>query len=523
MRPQSQLTKVVTLPAPMAGMTSEDNILSMSPSDSVYTFNAMAADYGLRVRDGYVPISEPIPVAGNTQIRTVIGYRGSKDDGSKNRAFAVTNEGIYASDTVSRVVTFPTTTGSAGYGVYTTYVSIGGSYLFYCDEVNGSYRYEEDLNAWLPTPDLTLNKVPFDPAQIVNVAVWKNRVWFTIRDSSVAYYLPIGQISGELTAFDFGNKFPSGGSLVGIWNWTVDGGNGPSDYLVALSRGGDVLIYQGLDPSSASSFGIKGSWFVGAIPAGRNFVYNYSGDLLILTVYGVISLNALLSKIPASSEQAYLTRRIARFIAEEMRHSKDTMGWTIIQHPQLGYLMVVAPPRAGVKPLQYVRASSGSWTMFRGIPISSITEHLGNLYFGTDFDHGHRIYHLTGDLDNGKPIEWALVTSYSGLKAPGNTKKVQFIRPMFIGQMTPVYEVQARYDFDLDAITGSPRLPDINTGIWDASLWDKAVWGAGYISDQRPFGATGMGRHIAIAIRGASIVSTTIVGFDVMAQIGGMM
>jgi hypothetical protein len=522
-RPQKQATKPATIPAPMSGMTSDTNLLSMQPSDSIYTFNMLAGDYGLDIREGYVSASVSIPVEGNSQVRTVIGYRGTKDDGSLNRLYAVTNLGIYNASDATQIVAFSTTTGAAGYGVYTTYAPIGGSYLFYCDEANGGFRYAEDENEWLPIPDLTLDGVAFDPSRIVNVTAWKNRVWFTVRDSAVAYYLPIGQISGALTPFDFGNKFPSGGSLVGVWNWTIEGGNGPNDYLVALSRGGDVLVYQGLDPSNAASFGGKGSWFVGALPAGRSIVYNYGGDLLILTLYGVISLKAILGGSPFSDEGSYITKRIGRFIREEMEQSKSAMGWTITQHPRLGYLMVAAPPRAGVQPIQFVRAVGGSWTIFKGIPAYCVSEYLGELYIGSGFDQGHKLYRLEGDLDVTKPIVWSLVTSYSGYGVPANTKRAQFIRAMFVGSMTPVYEVKALYDFDLSVVTGSPKLPDVGTGIWDASMWDKAVWGAGYISDQKPYGGSGMGRHIAVAIRGASIVPTTLLGFDIMMDVGGMM
>lgn len=525
MRPQPQLTKVVTVPAPMSGVTSDQSLISMAPTDAIYAFNVTTGDYGLEVREGYDSYSSSIPVVegSDSGVRTVIGYRGTKDDGSKNRLYAVTNLGIYDPSGPTQVVAFTSTTGYAGYGVYTTYAAIGGSYLFYCDEVNGGFRYEEDLDTWAPIPDLTLNGQPFDPSVIVHVVAWKNRLWFTIRDSSVAYYLPIGQISGALTAFDFGNKFPYGGSLVGIWSWTVDGGSGINDYLVAISRGGDVLVYQGLDPSNAASFGIKGSWYLGSLPAGRNFAYNYSGDLLVATVSGVIKMSALVGGTPSSSDEAFLTKRISRFFREEMTHGQSLMGWTITQHPKLGYLMITVPQRTHVQPIQFVRATDGSWTMFRGIPIDSISEYLGDLYIGTNFDKGHKLFKLTGNLDDEKPIAWAFVTSYNGYQMPGNWKRVQFIRPMFVGQMTPTYEVQARYDFDLETITGYPKLPDVNTGIWDASLWDKAVWGAGYISDQKPYGGIGMGRHVAIAVRGASLVPTTIVGFDVMLDLGGML
>ena len=74
-----------------------------------------------------------------------------------------------------------------------------------------------------------------------------------------------------MTKFTFGAKFTYGGALIGVWSWTIDGGSGVDDFLVAISRGGDILIFQGADPSLAD-FALIGSWFVGEVPDSRKIV-----------------------------------------------------------------------------------------------------------------------------------------------------------------------------------------------------------------------------------------------------------
>jgi len=225
-----QTTTGIPFPAPTGGVNSLDSLAAMSANDSVYCINLLPAEYGLRVREGYVAHSALIP--DSVDVRTILGYRGTKDDGSKNKFFCTTNNGIYditVPATPVEKVQFTTTTGNAGWGTSIEFVAIGGSYLFYADEANGGFRYEEDTNTWAAIPDLTLGGSAFNPDQIVNVMVWKNRIWFTVRDKAVAYYLPIGQVSGALTAFDFGPKFSYGGSLIGVWSWTVEGGSGIND------------------------------------------------------------------------------------------------------------------------------------------------------------------------------------------------------------------------------------------------------------------------------------------------------
>ena len=83
-----------------------------------------------------------------------------------------------------------------------------------------------------------------------------------------------------------------GGELVGLYNFTMDGGDGVDDYLVALSRAGDVVIYRGDDPSLIDLWNIVGTFYVGELPAERRVANEYGGDLYIISVFGMISAAA---------------------------------------------------------------------------------------------------------------------------------------------------------------------------------------------------------------------------------------
>lgn len=58
--------------------------------------------------------------------------------------------------------------------------------------------------------------------------------------------------------------------------------------------------------------------------------------------------------------------------------------------------------------------------------------------------------------------------------------------------------------------------PDDDTG-----TWDTATWGGEQLPSTTLRGATGMGRDLALAIRGASYARTTLVGVDVLFTVGG--
>jgi hypothetical protein len=94
------------------------------------------------------------------------------------------------------------------------------------------------------------------------------------------------------------------------------------------------------------------------------------------------------------------------------------------------------------------------------------------------------------------------------------------LRPIVLGSPGPVLEAKALYNYNLvepTAPTGSP------TGGWDSDKWDVAVWGGDYTSSSGVQGACGMGRDVAIAVRGAARSRTVLVGVDVMFDQGGVL
>ena len=75
----------------------------------------------------------------------------------------------------------------------------------------------------------------------------------------------------------------------------------------------------------------------------------------------------------------------------------------------------------------------------------------------------------------------------------------------------------------MSEITGSPAFGGANTALWDAGLWNAAVWSGSLEALDLPRGANGMGRHVAVNIRGVTGEPVILIGFDVVYDIGGMM
>jgi hypothetical protein len=513
--------------APIGGINTVSAGVDMPATDSIYSYNLIGAEYGLRSRLGW---REWCTGLGGEQVRSVLPFTGSTP--AANRRFACTTSAIWdVSASVvgpTRVVTFGTQNSDSGWGTSTVMVTAAGHFLCYWDEANGYHVYTESGATWtvggLPGTPVT----GVDPANLVFGMSWKNRLWMVERDSARGWYLGVGAVTGAATAFTFGQRFKAGGDLRGLWSWTYDGGAGIDDALVAVSGGGDVVIYKGTDPSSASTFGLSGVWNTGAVPAGRRLCTDFGGDLLLMSSTGIQSLGKLTTGGVAYSTQ-YETGKIANLFNQLQASTSTLRGWSMRLHPQDAALMVLVPVAANQPTQQLVMSlSTKGWHQYRDMPMGVCAEPWGgSLYFGTEdgrvcVNDGYVDGVLLADPNSYATINWSLLTGFSNLGVP-NQKRVQIIRPTILSQGGSIaHEAQARYRWSLDEIAAVSASPASGSA-WDSALWDQTVWGGAYQAQQRVFGASGVGPEVAIAIRGAASSRMTLTGIDVAYDAGGLL
>jgi hypothetical protein len=404
-----------------------------------------------------------------------------------------------------------------------------GHFLLYCDEENGYHVYTESTRTWVKIAmgGGAGQIANVDPDSLTHVVAWKNRLWFTQRDKATGWYLDVGAIYGTAARFDFGNKFKYGGNLVGLWSWTIDGGSGVDDLLVAISSAGDLLIYQGTDPASASTFAMRGTWFLGGVPAGRRIASDFGGDLLVITQLGALPLSKLIGGALNLDPQIYISGKISTLFNDLMNVRKSLTGWEIKLHPTDNAVFVNLPKLAGGEYEQLAMSFvTRGWARLTGLPVACAETWHGSLYFGTA---DGRVCINTGYVDNNQlagstnstAIPWSVLTSYQNL-GTGQIKRVQFIKPMFATDGTaPSFEGEARYDFDLTDPDDVSFASTSTAGTWDSGSWDSAVWGSGQGIAGSNVGSAGMGSNVALAISGSSKAKTTLIGVNVAFDVGG--
>jgi hypothetical protein len=511
--PLQRTTKVQVVPAPVGGLNLVTPLVATEPSYCLVATNLVATGQGMRVRSGHTAYASDVDLDG---IRTVIPFEGA----AESALFAVSPNGIYdvssggAGPWVAEV-SFPSASEPAGWGTWTNFTADSGlHYAFYADEQNGLYRRLEG-GSFAAVTDIT----GVSELALTFVTQHMSRVWFVEDGTALAWYLVAGNIAGPATSFNFGSKFNHGGTLKGLYSWTVDGGEGIDDHLVAIGSGGDVLVYKGTDPTSAATWQLVGQYYVGRLPAGRRIAQNEGGDLYILCQYGVIPLTRLLQGTLVQDAQAQLSRNISPLIAEAMALTISSRGWEMRNVPSENAFLVARPAIGGFENLQFSLSShTNGWTTFEGLPYQTADVWDGDFYIG---GADGTVYLFAGNVDIDEAIPFGLLSSFQEYGETGLYHRVQFMRPVFRSTGSPAYTAEARYDYNTDPPTSVSAAPVLTGSLWDVALWDSAIWAASGAVVQSVIGATGIGRAMAMALAGTSDSETLFIRTDIMFDSAG--
>jgi hypothetical protein len=527
----------LVLPAPRGGMDDRAGIASEDMNSCLWAINMMPVEYGMRVRQGYREWQIGLP----SQVRTIVPYEGLVETDIDDKIFAICAEGIYDVSAQGGVpvqkLAFTDTGDDAGWGVYTHYTKPNGDDLiYYADNANGLFIYDPAGDTWAQATGLTPNPetgITFNVEDIVYIVSHKLRLWFVTKDSTIGWYLPIRSYTGEATPFFFGSKFKHGGDLVGLYNWTTDGGDGRDDILVAVSRGGDVMPYTGDDPSSDMTWENVGVFFIGLMPRGHRVASEYGGDLLLLSTNGIVAMSELVAGLePEDPNKSQMAAKISRLVRLDMRNYANDHGWNIKFVADESILVVNTPLRTADDTYrQYVMGTTmNAWGLWRDVPYICGEPFNGDLLIG---DPDGRVLRMDTEVDNvdingegGDDIKWYVLSSFTSAGAPGLQKRVQFIRPHFSAtDSRPSFDVYARYDyFAIEPLAPTKAPQTYGNSIWDTALWDSSIWASpqqlGY---QGVRGATGMGTVFAIAMTGRSRGNTLFGSWDVTWDTGGFL
>jgi hypothetical protein len=336
----------------------------------------------------------------------------------------------------------------------------------------------------------------------INVNLFKNRLYFTQKDTLACWYLDVDAISGPASPLYFGGIARNSGYLQAMGTWTLDAGQGADDYAVFVTSMGEVIVYNGTDPDNADTWQLKGVWQLGQTFARRCF-FKYAGDLLLLTQDGLVPLASALQS-SRLDPRVNLTDKIYYAVSQAATLYYDLFGWQINYFASENMIILSIPTSTGME--QFVMHTiTKAWGRFTGIQ-GYCWEVSGDadMHFGGD---GYVGIFYESYSDNGTNITATAQQAYSYFESPGPLKRFMMVRPIL--QSTggvPNVVCGLSVDFDTQSQLGQVQFnpTTLSDGIWDASRWDNANWSGGLITTKIWQGVTGLGFAGSINLNVAS-------------------
>ena len=184
-----------------------------------------------------------------------------------------------------------------------------------------------------------------DSSTVAQLTSHQGRLWATVKDSAVGWYLGVDQLYGEWKPFDFGALFSAGGAIAFMTTWTIDDGNGAEDHLVIMSTRGQVAVYAGTDPSTIATWSLVGLYFVGEPVKGRRGYYKVGGDMILLTQRGLVSMTALLVSTKVNEATTGLkSEKVQLLISALVSEVNDLIDWELYLNAANNLFLINIPP-----------------------------------------------------------------------------------------------------------------------------------------------------------------------------------
>src|SRR5690606_13311038 len=310
------------------------------------------------------------------------------------------------------------------------FTTSGGHFLLAFNGDDDPQNYNG--TTWATTPAITGSGLV--ASNLVYPWSWKSRLFMVEKNSTNVWYLPVNSIGGAATKIDFGPQLQMGGYIVAGGSVSGDAGDGVDDFLCVVSNRGEILIYQGTDPSSANTFQRKGR-YVFAPPIGRRCLLNVAGDLAVITIDGIVSVLQGMQLERSALKSRAITNKIQDLFNEYARDYKDNFGWQGQIYPGNSGVYFNVPVSSTEFRQLFMNTETGSWAEFRNMNGPCWGLYNENLYFGGTDGVVYRAD--STNQDNGGGIAFDYQSDFSNFKNPGYQKLFQLIRPLLVTNGSP--------------------------------------------------------------------------------------
>lgn len=496
----------------MGGWNARDPISTMPETDAIQLDNIVNVSGALQVRGGTASWAT---LTNYSSVGTLAVWNGPTS--SELWAFAQRSTNATGAFNVS---TTGTKSSNASFDAFSRthspilswvmFNNVAGHYLYTCVESGADVPAHYNGTTWVE-PAIT----GVTAADLVHVSLFKYRLFFVEKASLSVWYLPIDAIAGAATEMPLGGYFNKGGYILATGTWTVDGGDGIDDLFCVVTNVGQVAVFSGTNPASASSWELVGVFDIAEPLGERRCLSKFGADLYVLTVDGMFSIaNVMAGRV--MGDDAF-TEKIRTAFSNYGRSYKDEQGWQALYYPRGRQLIINVPTEntandIGGDTVQFVYSTTTkTWSRFTNIKGTAWTVFDERLYYcrvaeGTPSSGDGTVYRAddgTSDVlgatvgGQANTIQVAARQAYAHFDDPARIKYVTMARPVFETDAT-TFGVRAVIEFDYQRSTFSNTdlLVYNNTGSGGASNFPYDDTASVV---QREWLAGGLGRAVSIA------------------------
>lgn len=500
-------------PAPVGGLNALDAIAQMPPMDALIMDNAFPSPTDVSTRKGYKNWVTGLP----GWVETLMKYNST----TANKLFAASVTGFYDVTSTGAVSSAVVTGLTNARWQHLNFEITSGSYLYAVNGVDKPRLY--DGTNWVvidgsSTPAIT----GVTTTLLIDVHLHKNRVWFIEKNSMRVWYLPIQAIGGAAQSIDFGSLFQFGGYLMTMASWSVSDAGGVNDYAAFISSEGEVALYQGTDPASASTWALTGLFRIGR-PTGRRCVTRLGSDIAIICADGLFPLSkALLTD--RNQLNLAISNKIVNLINTDVQLYAGNFGWQPIVYPTGNKLIINVPQTENSVQYQYVMNTiTGAWCTFgkysspwNAACFEVLTD---KLYFG-----GNTIVALAdhGFNDNGATIFADIKPAFDYFDSPGQNKRFNQVRLILLADGGVNASLALNVDFGDVFPTATPNFNGSGGAVWDATAWNTTPWGGASVISKNWQTVVGIGFSATLRVRlASSTYATSWQSTDFIYEYGG--
>lgn len=463
-RVQELQTKSVQ--APIGGWNARDPLALMPPGDAVKLENWFPGEDACHIRGGCAN-----HVTGFAARPKTLALHTPPT--GANKMFAATDGGIFDA-TSAGAVGASVLSRTNGYHVWLQMGVGGGHYLMMFNGTDKPAYF--DGATWtavdgVSTPSIT----GVTTTNLISAAIHKTRLFLIEKNKMSFWYLPVAVVGGAAVEFPLGPLARKGGFLMAMGTWSFDSGSGPDDFAVFVTSEGEIIVFAGSNPASASDWVLVGVFSIGAKPIGRRCLEKYGGDLVLITQSGVLPLAELI-RAKAVDYKLALTDIIQPVFTESARSFGSLEGWEgHILAGQKAFIFNI--PQSGTVMEQYVMNTvTQRWCKFTGWNASTFAVFNGELYFA-DSDKVAKAWSGVGDYGANTVAEAIGAFNYFGKNK--QLKDWTLFRPQLRTDGTVSFSIGMAVDFEITNILSTVTYSVTGGAIWDTSLWDTGLWGSG--------------------------------------------